>query len=143
MNFVGVSVSIPKQELDQGSQMEVFVHPCVTGSFILPDGYKPASPAYLIRPITKGKLQNHVIVHIEHYVSLESKEDCEDMAFLVAGTTPKYRESNPVYAFRKIEGEDGAFNVGDRFGTFALKSFNLIQVVRRINISDAERTKGI
>ena len=97
--------------------MKVFVHPCVTGSFILPDGYKPASPAYLIQPITKGKLQNNVIVHIQHYVSQESKEDCEDMAFLVAGTTPKYRESNPVYAFQKIEGEDGAFNVGDRFGS--------------------------
>ena len=66
-----------------------------------------------------------MIVNIQHYVSLESKEDCEDMAFLVAST----RESNPVYAFRKIEGEDGAFNVGDRFGTFVLKS-----LVRRINI---------
>ena len=38
VNFedVGISVSIPKQELDQGSEMEVFIHPCVTGSFILP-----------------------------------------------------------------------------------------------------------
>ena len=78
--------------------MGVFIHPCVTGSFILPDGYKPASPAYLVQPITKGKLQNNVIVRIQ-----ESKEDCENMAFLVAGTTPEYRESNPVYAFRKIE----------------------------------------
>ena len=51
VNFedVGVSVSIPKQELDQGSQMEVFIHPCVTGSFILPDGFKLASPTYLIQ----------------------------------------------------------------------------------------------
>ena len=51
MNFedVGVSVSIPKQELDQGSQMEVFVHPCVTGSFILPNGYKPATSYNLLQ----------------------------------------------------------------------------------------------
>ena len=36
VNFedVGVSVSIPKQELDQGSQLEVLVHPCVTGTQI-------------------------------------------------------------------------------------------------------------
>ena len=97
MNFedVGISVSLPKQELDQGSQMEVFIHPCVTGSFILPDGYKPASPAYLVQPIAKGELQNNLIVHIQ-----ESKEDYENMAFLVAGTTPGYKESN---AFRKIE----------------------------------------
>ena len=54
-------------ELDQGSQMEVFIHPRVTGSFILPDGYKLASSTYLIQLITKGKLQNNVIVH-----SLES-----------------------------------------------------------------------
>ena len=75
VNFedVGVSVSISKQELDQGSEMEVFIHPYVTGSFILPDGYKLASPTYLIQLITKGKLQNNVIVHIQHYVSLESK----------------------------------------------------------------------
>ena len=65
--------------------MEVFIHPCVTGSFILQDGYKLASPTYLIQLIIKGKLQNNVIVHIQYYVSLESKEDCEDMAFLVAG----------------------------------------------------------
>ena len=112
VNFedVSVSVSIPESNGSIHSSLCDWIlvwrrsaRGCaarLTGSFILPDGYKLASPTYLIQLITKGKLQNNVIVHIQHYVSLESKQDCEDMAFLVAGTTPKYRESNPVYAFR-------------------------------------------
>ena len=110
---------------------------CDCGFFILPDGYKPANPAYLIQPITKGKLQNNVIVYIQHYVSLENKEDCEDMAFLVAGTTPKYRESNPVYAFRKIEKM-----VPSMWETDLEHLLSSLWLGGSI-LSDVERTKGI
>ena len=87
----GISLSVPEQALSSTEpDVDLLIHPCLGGPFELPAEYEPASPAYLIQPDKKVKLQREATLQIHHYTRLQSKEDCEEMAFFSATPTPEY-----------------------------------------------------
>ena len=136
MSDVGISLSIPEEALDPvESQLTLSIQPCLTGPFELPPDYEAVSPAYLIQPKGNGKLRKDVRVRIQHCASLQNEEDCEDLAFLSASSTPEYRGSSPVYLFREVEEAKGVFKVGDQEGEIALKSLQLMRVAKRVRTS--------
>ena len=118
----GISVFIPENSLN--IEEEVFIHPCFSGPFELPNGYKSASPTYLITHSRRMTFLKDVTVRMHHYACLKSEEDREDMVFLSASSTPVYRESDPpVYIFRTIQGAKGIFKPGDQVGEISLRHF--------------------
>ena len=136
MSNVGISLSIPEGALDPvESRLTLSVRPCLTGPFELPPDYEAVSPAYLIQPRGNGKLRKDVRVRIQHCAYLRSEENCEDLAFLSARSTPEYRGSGPVYPFREVEEAKGVFKVGDQEGEIALKSLQLMRVAKRVRTS--------
>ena len=114
---VGVTVNIPHGAVATGKDVDLTVRPCLDGRFILPEGYEPASPVYLVRASTDF-LQD-VQVSIEHFADLQSKRDCDNMAFLFAGTTPVDGSNGPEYQFEEIPANRFVFKEGQTMGTVA------------------------
>ena len=116
---LGISVS----SLDN-VEVSLMVHPCLTGPFKIPDGHEPVSPAYLIRP------KKEVMISIQHYASLQSEKDCEDMVFLSANSTPEYHENKLIYIFKKITA--GRFKLKEQKGDIQirLKKEQILQIGR-------------
>ena len=128
---MGISISVPQNSLsseEESSEMQI--RPCFTGPFELPEDYEPASPAYLVHH-NKTCFQKDITIKMHHYANLECEEDCEDMAFLSASSTPEYRESNPVYTFKETRGTKGVFKPGDQVGEISLRHFCLMRAGKR------------
>ena len=129
---IGICISIPEGALKPEEEpLDLVICPCFSGHFELPLDYESASPAFLIHPSRRVDIQKEVTVKIHHHASLQSEEDCEDMVFLSASSTPEYRESHPVYTFKKICGTKTAFRPGDQVGEIALRHFCLIKSAKR------------
>ena len=136
MSDVGISLFIPEEALDPvESQLKLSVQPCLTGPFELPPDYEAVSPAYLIQPRGNGKLRKDVRVRIRHCASLQSEEDCDDLAFLSASSTPYHRGPCRIYPFSEVKEPKGIFKVGDQEGEIALKSLRLLRVAKRVGTS--------
>ena len=125
---VGVTVNVPRGAVATGEDADLTVRPCHV-PFILPEGYKAASPVYLIRASTDF-LQD-VQVSIEHYADLQSERDCDNMAFLFASTTPVDGLNGPVYQFEEIPAEKFSFKEGQTMGTVAQRHFAFMMVAKR------------
>ena len=123
---MGASMHFPKDSLNA----ELNIHPCFAGPFELSDEYESASPAYLILH-NKVPFQKDVIVRIHHHANLRNEEDCEDMTFLSASSTPEYKDSRPVYTFKEIVGSKGIFKPGDQVGEVSLRHFCLVKAAKR------------
>ena len=89
---MGISISVTHNSIHPEGSSDISIRPCFTGPFELPENYEPASPSYLICHDMKD-FQKDVTIRMHHYASLQGEEDCEDMAFLTASSTPEYRKS--------------------------------------------------
>ena len=145
---MGISISVPEGSLNPSEEpLDLHIHPCFHGPFRLPKKYESASPAYLIRHSKKTNFHKDVTVRIHHYACLESEEDCEEMTFLSASSTPEYIESHqdegvihPVYTFKKIRGANAKFRPGDQLGEIPLRHFCIIKACqgkRKRSIEDS------
>ena len=132
LHDIGVLVHVPEHSLSSTEEaVKLHIQPCFNGPFELPSEYDSASPTFLIHPSRSVDFKKDITVKIHHHVSLQSEEDCEDMVFLSASSTPEYRESHPVYTFKKISGVKTVFRPGDQVGEIALKHFCLIRNGKR------------
>lgn len=130
----GISLSIPKHSLSHGEdKVDLLIHPCFSGPFELPPGYKSASPAYLIQPSRRVNLQRDITLEIHHYANLVSEEDCEEMVFLSASPTPQFRQSRPVYIFKELKQNKGIFKTNSQVGQIRVSHFCLLKICRRNN----------
>ena len=123
---IGISLSFPEKSLPPtDSSLEFYIRPCFSGPFELPEHYTFMSPVYIIEPSREVEFREKVTVRINHHAYLQSEEDCEDMVFLTASTTPEHRESGPVYVFRETQGAEGLFKPGEEqpFGEVKLNHF--------------------
>ena len=128
---MGISIFVNQNTISlEKESSDISIRPCFTGPFELPENYELASPSYLIRHDMKD-FQKDVTIRMHHYASLQSEEDCEDMAFLTASSTPEYRESHPVYTFKEIQGAKGIFKPGDQVGEISLRHFCFVRAVKR------------
>ena len=131
---VGISLSIPKDALPSTDPpLDIQIQPCFSGSFKMPDKIQQVSPAYIVSSSRKVAFQKEVLVKIWHHANLETEEDCEDMVFLSASTSPQYRGDTPVYTFREIRGAKGSFRPGEEQpeGHIALKHFCILSLGKR------------
>ena len=129
---MGISISVPEGSLSPSEEpLDLHIHPCFRGPFRLPKEYESASPAYLIRLSRKTDSQKDVTLKIIHYASLTCKEDCEDMAFFSASSTPEFKGSELVYTFKKICGDKATFRPGDQVGEISLRHFCITKIGRR------------
>ena len=136
---MGISISIPEGSFSPSEEpLDLHFHPCFCGPFKLAKRYESASPAYLICHSKKTNFDKDITVRIHHYACLESDEDCEEMTFLSASSTPEYIESHrdegvvhPVYTFKKIRGANAKFRPGDQVGEISLRHFCIIKACKR------------
>lgn len=128
---IGISLSIPEETLIASEQdVNLLIHPCFSGPFELPPGYKSASPAYLIEPSRKVQIQRDVTLQMHHYARLQNKEDCDEMAFLSASPTPQYQNSKPVYVFSLFKPSKGTFRPNSQVGEIAIQHFCFVMIGR-------------
>ena len=135
LDDAGISVSVPENTLSSLQlSAELTIRPCFSGPFELPDQYEPVSPAYLI---CHGNMdfQKDITIRMHHYANLQSEEDCEDMVFLSASSTPEYRDSRPVYVFKEIETK-GIFYPGNQVGEISLRHFCFSMIGKRKRSED-------
>ena len=129
---IGISLHIPEEALSSTEMdVDLVIRPCFSGPFELPAGYESASPAYLIQPNRKWKLQRPATLQIHHHARLRDEGDCEEMAFLSASLVPEYRQSKPVYVFTEIKHSSGAFQPGSQVGEIDLQHFCGIKIARK------------
>ena len=122
---MGISISVSEGSLSPSEEpLDLIIHPCLRGPFRIPKKYEFVSPVYLISLSRKTHSQKNVTLKIHHYTSLTCKEDCEDMAFFSASSTPEFESSEPVYTFKKIRGVKTTFRLGDQVGEISLRHFS-------------------
>ena len=143
---MGISLSIPKDALPSTDPpLDIQIQSCFSGSFEMPDNVELVSSAYIVSPSRKVAFQKEVLVKIWHHANLETEEDCEDMLFLSASTSPQYRGDTPVYTFREIRGAKGSFRPGEEqpVGQIALKHFCILSLgkQRRAESDDSPESK--
>ena len=140
---LGISISVPEGSLSPSEEpLDLHIHPCFCGPFRLPQEYESASPAYLIHHSKKTSFQKDITIRIHHHASIGSEEDCEEMAFLSASSTPEYIESHqdkgvvhPVYTFKKIHGgANTKFRPGDQVGEISLRHFCIVKTGKQRGI---------
>ena len=142
---VGIFLTFPGNSLPSTEPpVEVAIQPCFSGSFIMPDGIESMSPAYVINPNRKVVFQKDVVLKIQHYANLQTEEDCENMVFLTASSTPEYRGSNPVYVFKEITDTKGLFRPRQEkpLGEIQLKHFSIFGIGKR-NRKNSGSKKGV
>ena len=143
---VGLSLSIPKDVLpstDPPLQLEI--QPCFSGPFSIPQDIELVSPPYIVNPSRKVNFQKEVLVTIWHHANLETANDCEDMVFLSASTSPQYKEGNPVYTFREIRKVKGSFRPSEKqpVGQIALKHFCTLALGKRKRKNHSSQEAGL
>ena len=134
LDEVGISLSIPENAVSTSeSSIQLEVQPCFSGPFDVPPDIELVSPAYIVKPSTEVPFKKEVQMNIRHHANLESEEDCEDMVFLSASTTPTYRGDSLVYKFREIKEEKGFFQSREEqpVGQIALKHFCILALGKR------------
>ena len=127
----GISVAIPEGTLQEEDSTDLLIQPCFSGPFELPAGYESASPAYLIQPSRRVRIRKDVTIRMHHYAHLETEEDCEEMVFVSASTTPQDTPSGPVYKFKVITGARSIFRPRDPVGEITLRHFCLQKTARK------------
>ena len=126
----GISISIPEQRL-MGSvdSVDLLIRPCLSGPFILPDGYELASPVYVIEPSQQGVLQKPCTVRIQHYIRLQNERDCDGMTFIAANIAPNTRWFGP-YDFKEVKSSKQTFTPNSQVGEIELHHFCCLACAR-------------
>ncbi len=130
----GFSLAFPKDSFPSSDPpLEVSIQPCFSGPFQLPDNIELVSPAYVIKPNRKVNFIKDVTLKIRHYANLQTDEDCADMVFLTASSSPKFRESKPVYVFKEMKAANVSFkpNEEEPVGEVALRHFFISSLGKR------------
>ena len=123
---IGISFEIPEGAVPPEKQLNLTVWPCIKGPFILPPGYKLASPAFIIGP--EFKFLKEIQLQMAHFVQLETPEDCQRMVFLSAPTTPCYNDKQqPEYHFR-VSKKRGIFPLRQCVTTVTLDHFCVVAI---------------
>ena len=126
---IGVTLDIPPGAVPEQATVDIFVRPCLSGPFIIPDGIELASPLLLVGPAFK--FTREIRLSLEHFINLNTPEDCKEMTFLSAPSTPTYIDSAPTYMLREVRIQEGTFTVGEQVATISLKHFCAIGLGRK------------
>ena len=128
---IGLSISVPEQPL-QGIEdsVDLLIHPCLSGPFIVPDGYELASPVYMIETSKQGVLQKPCTVRIKHFLKLSNQQDCHDMVFLSSNSKPP-KVGPYQYVFKSIEHATPKFSPDNKVGEIELKHFCGLTTAKR------------
>ena len=120
---LGITLSVDQKESNVKS-MEMAIYPCLTGPFIFPADYKAVSPAYFLK--ATSEFHCDIKAYVQHFASLKSDEDCQDMKFLSANLNPLYKEGKPLYLFSEIKEATKLFSVGSHIGEVIVKESGLV-----------------
>ena len=82
---------------------------------------------------------------IWHHAHLETEEECEEMVFLSASSTPEYRGKSPVYVFREITMAKVSFRPKEELpaGEIRLRHFCLLSIARKLGKRLKKKCKTI
>lgn len=123
LNDLGISVLLPENSVySERESSAIEIRPCFAGPFQLPDDFEPASPTFFVHH-DNICFRKAITIRMCHYAKLVSEEDCADMAFFTASSTPKYLESKPVYTFKQMSDDCTVFMPGDLTGEIVLRHF--------------------
>ena len=126
---IGVTIDIPPGAVSEQATTDVSVWPCLSGPFEIPDGIDLASPFYLATAHgPRFKFTQGIKLSLQHFINLKTPEDCKEMVFLSAPSTPSYTRSKPTYLFREIQ--KGTFTVGSQVATIFAEHFCFVVVGR-------------
>ena len=142
---VGISITFPENSWPSSDPpLEITIQPCFSGPFEMPDGIESVSPAYIIKYNRKITFIKDVILKIRHNANLQTKEDCENMVFLSARSTPEYRGSCPFYVFKEITDTKGLFGPRQEkpLGEIQLKHFCIVTTGIRKPLNELGGKKG-
>ena len=99
---IGITLHIPPGAIPEDIRLNVTIRPCLSGPFVLPEGYRFVSPVYLIKPAFH--FSKKVKLSITHFFYSESEEDCGNMDFISTCCIPHYEDSGPKYKFKVLPG---------------------------------------
>ena len=146
---IGVEFDIPRGAVPKGKSLELSVWPSIAGPFLMPDGYDLASPVYLISPAFDFVC--NITLRMYHYCSLDTEQQCDNMAFVSSPASPSVQQPHPQYKFRVLS--KGTFRPSQPYGCVSLKHFciSALGVKRKQSCSEppehsaspAKKTKGI
>lgn len=133
---MGISIFIPENSVRVEETIGVVIQPSFSGTFAGPADLEPVSPAYLVKTEGEAQLQRDITVKIQHNASIETEEDCKDLFFLKASSSPSYRGPlfGPIYIFHEIDRSKVKFGLESRqFGEAKVKDLSWFMIWRKIS----------
>lgn len=124
----GIQLEVPKNALVPGDSIEIELHGCLGGPFILPEDVVLVSPVYRLAP--PCAFREDVVLTIEHFGVLESPEDCDEIVFITSPTKPRIRDQ-AYWKFCVYNKVQLKCEIGSRYVNLLLRHFCLGGVARR------------
>ena len=131
LHDMGIAISVPESTITSDQSFDLHIQRCLRGPFKRPRKFTSASPVYLIYHGGKSTFQKDLLIKIHHYACLRSEEDCGDMAFLSASSTPELRQQSYCYIFNKMPEASTMFEQGNPVGELSLRHFCLLEAGKR------------
>ena len=135
---IGINIYIPPGAVLEDKPITVRVQPCLSGPFVLPQGYDLASPVYVVSQSSEFRKRIHL--YMVHFADLQSEEDCKEMTFLTSRLSQRLQVQ-----------QRGVFQMGTREGNISLEHFCKKAIARKRRQPDdsnelqgsAKRSKGL
>ena len=135
MEDIGLRIDIPPGAVAKDKKLRLTVQPCLSGPFILPEDHELVSPVYMIETATDFSKGVHL--SIEHCLGELESEDCGDMTFISAPSTPTC--TTPEYKFSALQ--NGVFEKGSLEGTIVMNHFCAVGIAKRRSQGGPSRRK--
>lgn len=138
---LGISIFIPENSIpdecigDKDEGIELFILPAFSGPFAGHEDLEPVSPAYLIKTNKELKFKRDITVRIKHNACLVTEQDCKDLVFMRADSTPLHRGPlfGPIYVFHELNRSKVRFSLEDGpFGEVRINQFSLFMIWRKL-----------
>ncbi len=130
---IGIFFDIPQGAVPPKQVLNLTVWPCVGGPFVLPPGYKLASPVFIVGPAFK--FIKDIQLSMAHFVKLQSRDDCQKMVFVSAPSTPQSDGGKGLGYHFKVFGR-GVFHVNQPVGSLSLSHFCALGIAQEIREGD-------
>ena len=107
----GIKLHIPKDAIPPGETCTITVHASVHGPSVQSNVYL-VTPVFHIKCVPERQFNKEIKVTIEHFTTLETQSDVDDLVYMVSSKGKGFHQSGQVIA-----------QVGSRYGTIRVTHF--------------------
>ena len=136
---LGIVIDIPPGAISDHhpDEINIRINVCITGPFVLPEGYELITPVFHIEPGTEFA-DEPVELSMVHFLNIKNESHCSELSFISAPCKQNSSIEKESIEFKLLDG--GKFRPGSRIGRIALQHFCLIGIAKQKDCKQSTKT---